>query len=152
MGILIGVNYAEAQKSDSEPTTEISNEIEETNVEEQTTIPDPVTNSDELSTDNTDLSTDQAQIVSQVQDGKIVDVPHIQQMPELPRGCEVTSLAMLLQYAGVSVDKMTLASEITTIPFRDSNGLRGNPNDGFVGDIYSFDNRDMAFTMPQSQL
>ncbi|MDF2792158.1 MAG: hypothetical protein K0S80_5260, partial [Neobacillus sp.] len=119
MGILIGFNYAEAQKSDSAPNTEISNEIEETNVEELTTIPDPDTNSDELSTDNTDLSTDQAQIVSQVQDGKIVDVPHIQQMPELQRGCEVTSLAMLLQYAGVSVDKMTLASEITTIPFRD---------------------------------
>ncbi|WHZ05081.1 C39 family peptidase [Neobacillus sp. YX16] len=138
MGILIGVNYAEAQKSDSEPTTEISDEIEETNLEEQTTISD--TNSNVLSTDNTVPSTDQAQIVSQVQDGKIVDVPHIQQMPELPRGCEVTSLAMLLQYASVSVDKMTLASEITTIPFRDSNGLRGNPNDGFVGDIYSFDN------------
>jgi uncharacterized protein YvpB len=138
MGILIGVNYAEAQKSDSEPTTEISDEIEETNLKEQTTISD--TNSDVLSTDNTVPSIDQAKIVSQVQDGKIVDVPHIQQMPELPRGCEVTSLAMLLQYAGVSVDKMTLANEITTIPFRDSNGLRGNPNDGFVGDIYSFDN------------
>jgi hypothetical protein len=31
MGILIGVNYAKAQKADSAPTTEIGNEIEETN-------------------------------------------------------------------------------------------------------------------------
>jgi uncharacterized protein YvpB len=139
MGILIGVDYAEAQKSDSAPTTEISSEIEVTNQEEQITTTSD-SNPDVLTSDNTSMSVDHAQNVSQVQNGKIVDVPHIQQMPELPRGCEVTSLAMLLQYAGVSVDKMTLANEITTIPFRDSNGLRGNPNVGFVGDIYSFDN------------
>lgn len=66
-------------------------------------------------------------------------VPHIQQMPELARGCEVTSLAMMLQHAGVSVDKMALAKEIKTIPFRDKNGVRGNPYDGFVGDIYTFE-------------
>lgn len=61
-------------------------------------------------------------------------------MPELPRGCEVTSLAMLLQYAGISVDKMTLAKEINTVPFRDQNGVHGNPNVGFVGDMYSLNN------------
>jgi uncharacterized protein YvpB len=137
MGILIGVNYAQAQKSESSTTTVITNEIEETNQEQLTNISD---SNSVASSSDTILNTDETQVVSQVQEGKLVNVPHIQQMPELPRGCEVTSLAMLLQYAGVSVNKMTLANEITTIPFRDSNGLKGNPNEGFVGDIYSFDN------------
>nr|WP_257391879.1 C39 family peptidase [Mesobacillus jeotgali] len=65
-------------------------------------------------------------------------VPHISQLPELQRGCEVTSLSMLLHYQGTAVDKMTLASEIHKIPFRDENYVRGNPYDGFVGDIYTF--------------
>lgn len=35
----------------------------------------------------------------------------ILQNPELPSGCEVTSLAMALNYLGYQVDKMTLANE-----------------------------------------
>jgi uncharacterized protein YvpB len=72
----------------------------------------------------------------------ILDVPIIRQLPELPRGCEVTSLAMLLQDAGVQADKMTLAKQIKKdpTPFQKKNGkvYFGNPNDGFVGDMYSF--------------
>jgi uncharacterized protein YvpB len=73
-----------------------------------------------------------------------IDVPLIEQMPELERGCEVTSLAMLLQSAGVNVDKMTLAQQVKKdpTPFEMKDGQRyfGDPNRGFVGDIQSFDN------------
>ncbi|MDL2248415.1 C39 family peptidase [Tyzzerella sp. OttesenSCG-928-J15] len=61
-----------------------------------------------------------------------MDVTPIKQLPELPRGCEVTSLTMLLNYKGVEVSKMTLADEIE----RHEN----NPYKGFVGDMYSFSN------------
>jgi uncharacterized protein YvpB len=69
-------------------------------------------------------------------------VPLIEQLPELPRGCEVTSLTMLLNYNGYQVDKMTLAKEIkkdkTPYQVKDGKIYFGNPYDGFVGSMYSF--------------
>ncbi len=41
----------------------------------------------------------------------IISVANILQYPELPTGCEVTSLAMLLGYFGYPVDKLTLSRE-----------------------------------------
>lgn len=71
----------------------------------------------------------------------INNVPFIRQYPELHRGCEVTSLAMLLNFKGNIVSKMTLAQEIKkdNTEYRNENGhiYYGNPNSGFVGDIYS---------------
>ncbi|MDR4943190.1 C39 family peptidase (plasmid) [Bacillus sp. N5-665] len=67
-----------------------------------------------------------------------LDVPLILQKPELMRGCEVTSLAMVLQFSGVQVDKMELASKIKHVPFQ-SNGLKGNMHKGFIGDMATFD-------------
>ncbi len=69
---------------------------------------------------------------------QIKSVGQIKQMPELPRGCEVTSLAMLINYAGIKVDKMTLADKISKVPYKDGEIFFGNPNKGFVGDMYDF--------------
>lgn len=74
----------------------------------------------------------------------IENVPFISQYPELPRGCEVTSLAMLLNYKGIKVSKMELAEKIKKEPFefklKDGKIYNGNPHIGFVGDIYSLKN------------
>lgn len=74
--------------------------------------------------------------------GKILHVPLISQNPELRRGCEITSLAMMLRYAGVDVGKMTLAAQVRKdpTPYRKIHGnvYFGNPNTGFVGNMYTF--------------
>ncbi len=67
----------------------------------------------------------------------VLDVPLINQMddPKLYNGCEVTSLAMLLQYHKINVSKNTLGDEIETVPLDYDDGQHGNPNVGFVGDV-----------------
>ncbi|OIJ20997.1 hypothetical protein BKP45_07335 [Anaerobacillus alkalidiazotrophicus] len=72
---------------------------------------------------------------------RILQVPLILQFPDLPRGAEVTSLAMLLGYAGEKVNKLELAEHIkkdpTPLSMVDDMIFYGNPNDGFVGSMYS---------------
>ncbi|MFT8319200.1 MAG: C39 family peptidase [Sporolactobacillus sp.] len=65
-----------------------------------------------------------------------IDAPFIRQNPQLPRGCEVTSLTMMLRQAGVNADKMELAQAIDKVPFRQA-GQYGSPEKGFVGDMYN---------------
>jgi len=55
----------------------------------------------------------------------------ILQNPELERGCEVTSLAMLLNFNGLSVDKLELAENIKYVPFQ-NNGFMGNMDEGVL--------------------
>ncbi|MGX7418760.1 C39 family peptidase [Carnobacterium gallinarum] len=66
-----------------------------------------------------------------------LDVPLVNQMdePALYNGCEVSSLTMLLQYAGVEVSKNDLAAKLKSVPIIDEDGYMGNPNKAFVGDI-----------------
>lgn len=68
---------------------------------------------------------------------KLLDVPLINQMdsPRLYNGCEVTSLAMMLQYHGYVATKNELADKTPRVPLNYENGQKGNPNDGFVGDM-----------------
>lgn len=81
--------------------------------------------------------------IIKIKEKVLLDFPVIKQYPELPRGCEVTSLAMLLQGSGVAVDKIELASKIKkdTTSYKKENGKTffGHPNDGFIGDMYSYD-------------
>ena len=77
-----------------------------------------------------------------IKDRVLLNMPVIEQLPELPRGCEVTVLAMLLESAGVNADKMKLAKEVKKNPalYHVKNGKIhfGDPNKGFVGNMYTF--------------
>jgi uncharacterized protein YvpB len=77
----------------------------------------------------------------------VLNVPVMSQLPALPNGCEVTSLAMLLTAAGIPSDKMVLAREQKTNPAQPvfQAGAQGNlsriqswgdPNVAFVGSVY----------------
>lgn len=79
-------------------------------------------------------------IITQIKKDTInaLDVPLVLQKPDLMRGCEVTSLTMMLQFVEIQVDKMELAQKIKYESF-EKNGLKGNMHQGFVGDMYSFD-------------
>ncbi|GHI01413.1 C39 family peptidase [Neobacillus kokaensis] len=74
-------------------------------------------------------------------DSALLDVVLIKQNPELKYGCEVTSLTMMLKYAGVKTNKIELYQMIKKDPdplIKSAKGdiLRwGNPADGFVGDM-----------------
>ncbi len=78
----------------------------------------------------------------------IKNVPLILQYPELPRGCEVTSLAMLLNYHGIRADKMKLADEVKKDPTQyevKSGRIHfGNPNTGFVGEMKSLNTQGLG--------
>jgi uncharacterized protein YvpB len=97
--------------------------------------PNKVTSSVQTDSPST-LSTDATQqevLPSEI----LLDVPLLNQMdaPRLYNGCEVTSLAMMMNYYGVAVSKNELATKITRVPLNYGDGKKGNPNVGFVGNM-----------------
>lgn len=59
---------------------------------------------------------------------RLIGVPLIGQRPQLPTGCEITAVTMMLNYAGDKSTKTQLANEMPR---------SSNPNKGFVGSPYS---------------
>lgn len=106
---------------------------------------------------NFDTKTKDKPVVA-ISQTKMINVPLINQNPELRYGCEVTSLAMVLNYAGVKVSKMELYKKVKKDgdPIRRSpNGdiLRwGNPHEGFVGDMTGRYAGYAVFDKPIAQL
>jgi len=70
----------------------------------------------------------------------MIEAPIIRQRPELPSGCEITSLTMLFNFYGIDKDKMELTKEMKYDPTPLKLGAKGevvswgNPNTGYVGD------------------
>ncbi|WP_210366343.1 C39 family peptidase [Bacillus sp. REN3] len=102
--------------------------------------------------------TDKKDAVKPIGKKILLDVPLIRQNPELKYGCEVTSLAMVLNYAGATTDKMKLYKEIK----KDEDPLRrspqgdilswGDPTDGFVGDMTGKQPGYAVFDQPMIEL
>ncbi len=65
-----------------------------------------------------------------------LNVPLISQLPELPTGCEITAVTMILQFSGIEVDKMTLAKEMPLHPSDPTQGYVGNPYETSGWTIY----------------
>lgn len=66
-----------------------------------------------------------------------IAVPLVMQKPELPNGCEITSLTAIFNYYGEEVNKLTMADKyLPKEPITVVNGQRvgPNPNDAFIGD------------------
>ena len=89
---------------------------------------------------------------SSISDGKKIEINQIMQFPELPRGCSIVSLAMLLGHAGVLVDKMQLVSEVhhQDIPYRQKGDkiYFADPYYGFVGEISTFEEEGLGVYYP----
>ncbi len=64
---------------------------------------------------------------------KLVNIQTLAQLPELPTGCEVTSLAAVLNYYGVTIDKCDIGDRyldkgaVGTVDFREA--FEGDPRD-----------------------
>ena len=66
-----------------------------------------------------------------------LSVPTVFQLPELPNGCEVASLAAALQYFGFSADKVTLAEQYlpcAPLALTEDGYRSADPSDAYVGD------------------
>ncbi|GIN73793.1 hypothetical protein J14TS2_42680 [Bacillus sp. J14TS2] len=72
-----------------------------------------------------------------------LDIPYTKQRPSLPSGCEATSLAMALNYYGISITKEEIAQEHiyddAKLIRAEDNSIQmwGNPLQGYVGDPFS---------------
>ena len=66
---------------------------------------------------------------------RLADFPVLYQMPELPTGCEITALTMVLHFYGYPVDKTTMAADY--LP-----KARANLHEGADGRLYGGDLRN----------
>ncbi|MBQ8107496.1 MAG: C39 family peptidase [Ruminococcus sp.] len=108
------IYYEETQPSETQAQTEAP---VQTSTEPQTQA--PVTESQ--------TQTSEPQTAPIKADRHVIDADSILQRPELPTGCEITSLTMLLNYNGFGADKLTMARQYLpkTEFYTDAEGLHG---------------------------
>lgn len=91
----------------------------------------------ETTTALTDTDSEEEEPEEQLPTRHTIDVENIMQKPELPYGCEIVSLTIVLQYLGFNVDKVDMADNyLDKISFwRANDELYGaDPYEAFPGD------------------
>lgn len=86
-----------------------------------------------VSADAKSAAIDMLDLKEDISQKKKINVEPILQMPELPTGCEITSLTMVLDYYGYNVDKITMADNYL-IKEPDSGDNNLDFNTAFIGD------------------
>lgn len=112
--LIIGIIVLIVQcSSGSEPSTrETGISISPTEMETTTAATNHITTQTTMTTAlSTEVNTENEISLEELPAEASIDVEPILQLPELPTGCEVTSLTMALNYAGFAVDKTTLTSD-----------------------------------------
>lgn len=114
---------------------------EELGIEEESSI--VTTEQGDASKDNIE-SEAEAEVKEEAEeqvDSCLIEIPAMSQYPEYINGCEMTSLAMLVNYAELPYDREQLIQMLPVDPtpiVTDEDGSIvewGDPNHGFVGDI-----------------
>jgi len=110
-------------------------------------------NTDEVENDK-EADSSEINTSEKLAEGKKLDVNLITQLPELYNGCEITSLTMLLNYKEIEVSKLELAEKVPVdytalVRNEDESFIWGNPEYGFVGDVYG---DDMGFAIDPEPL
>lgn len=123
-----------------------SNELSEMTITNKTGKKPISNNSSEIVSNSTAAQKTSAAPAQAPPSAALINVAPLSQYPQLPNGCEVTSLSMLLTAVGHPVGKVKLAHEEPTDPTKriyksdSTTTFWGNPNVGFVGSPFERDN------------
>lgn len=157
--VIIGINREESvavsANIDEEYTETVYTELtEETGVSEKTSNDAESEDKDDATEVTTVSENEQEQAESSSRtvitsrarkeygDGSVyIDMENILQMPELPVGCEITALTILLRYYGFDADKCTMASDYLpkggNAQYIDGELYKDSFFDFFIGDPFS---------------
>ena len=135
-------NSETTEKNNSTTTASTTSKVKSSTGQISTTIPFStvssvnVENSETLQADGTQIATEKSQLNNSTLTDvncEIKDFTPICQYPDLPTGCEVTSLTMVLNFYGINCDKCEIADnyldkgEVGTVNFREA--FEGDPRD-----------------------
>ena len=101
---------------------------------------------EEIPADAEPLQTESSSPEQDPQTGCLIEnFPLVRQMPELPTGCEITALTMVLNYYGFPAEKMTMALQYLPITY-------GGPYYGSDGVLYGPDLNAYFWGEPTDEL